>query len=125
VERSIVDNPYTRIFVNYAAGYKGVADSDFDYQRLQLYFKQPLLIGPSVARISSSSSGKTYGTVPLGLMSIVPETKLILPLRIPLATSISTNSSPMSTPLSSGNIFRGNFARVPLLRKLNWREIVS
>ena len=36
VERLNVDNPYSRFFVNYSQGFKGLIDSDFDYSKLQL-----------------------------------------------------------------------------------------
>jgi hypothetical protein len=46
VERDVVDNPYSRFFINYSHGFKGVLNSDFKYEKLQLYYKQPIIIGP-------------------------------------------------------------------------------
>lgn len=127
VERSIVDNPYTRIFVNYAAGYKGVADSDFDYQRLQLYFKQPLLIGPIGRSNFIVELGKTYGTVPLGLMSIVPGNQTYFTIENTFSNlNFYEFVADQYATFQWEHNFQGKiFARVPLLRKLNWREIVS
>jgi len=45
VERRDVDNPYSRIFVNYSQGFKGFINSDFSYQKIQVYYKQPIIIG--------------------------------------------------------------------------------
>lgn len=127
VERSIVDNPYTRIFVNYAAGYKGIADSDFDYQRLQLYFKQPLLIGPIGRSNFIVELGKTYGTVPLGLMSIVPGNQTYFTIENTFSNlNFYEFVADEYATFQWEHNFQGKiFARVPLLRKLNWREIVS
>ncbi|RZJ96133.1 MAG: carboxypeptidase-like regulatory domain-containing protein, partial [Flavobacterium sp.] len=72
VERSIVDNPYPRIFVNYSQGLKGVMNSDFDYEKIQLYYKQPMNIGGLGRLDAIVELGKTYSYIPLGLMSIVP-----------------------------------------------------
>ncbi len=45
VERQLVDFNFPRVFVNYSQGVKGVLDSDFDYQKVQLYYRHPILIG--------------------------------------------------------------------------------
>ena len=72
VERMFVDNPFSRFFVNYSQGIKGVFNSDFDYQKVQLYFKQPITIGPLGRTSITMEIGKTFGKVPLGLLSIIP-----------------------------------------------------
>jgi hypothetical protein len=33
-------------FVNYSHGFKGLLNSDFKYEKIQLYYKQPIIIGP-------------------------------------------------------------------------------
>ncbi len=127
VERDIVDNPYTRIFVNYAAGYKGIADSDFDYQRLQLYFKQPVLIGPIGRSNFIVELGKTYGQVPLGLMSIIPgnQTYFTIENTFSNLNFYEFVADEYATFQWEHNFHGKIFARVPLLRKLNWREIIG
>jgi len=127
VERSVIDNPYPRIFVNYAAGYKGIADSDFDYQRLQLYYKQPLLIGPIGRSNFIVELGKTFGTVPLGLMSIVPgnQTYFTIENTFSNLNFYEFVADEYATFQWEHNFHGKLFARVPLLRKLNWREIVG
>jgi len=127
VERDVVDNPYTRIFVNYAAGYKGIADSDFDYQRLQVYFKQPVLIGPIGRSNFIVELGKTFGTVPLGLMSIVPgnQTYFTIENTFSNLNFYEFVADQYATFQWEHNFHGKIFARVPLLRKLNWREIIG
>ncbi|GEP51657.1 membrane protein [Flavobacterium noncentrifugens] len=127
VERDVVDNPYTRIFVNYAAGYKGIADSDFDYQRLQLYFKQPVLIGPIGRSNFIVELGKTFGTVPLGLMSIVPgnQTYFTIENTFSNLNFYEFVADEYATFQWEHNFHGKIFARIPLLRKLNWREIIG
>ncbi len=72
VERNVVDSPYSRLFVNYSHGFKGVLNSDFQYEKLQLYYKQPIIIGPLGRTNIIVELGKTFGTVPLGLLSVIP-----------------------------------------------------
>src|SRR6478609_537292 len=72
VERSIANSPYTTLFLNYSQGYKGIINSDFNYKKLEIYYKQPIVIGPLGRSNLILELGKTFGTVPLGLLSIVP-----------------------------------------------------
>ncbi len=127
VERDVVDNPFPRIFVTYAAGYKGIADSDFDYQRLQLYYKQPVLIGPIGRSNFIVELGKTFGTVPLGLMSIVPgnQTYFTIENTFSNLNFYEFVADEYATFQWEHNFHGKLFARVPLLRKLNWREIIG
>jgi hypothetical protein len=45
-------------------------NSDFQYEKIQLYYK-PIVIGP-LGRSNVMEVGKTFGTIPLGLMSVIP-----------------------------------------------------
>src|SRR5690606_32530069 len=64
VERNIVDNNYARIYLNYSQGLKGVLDSDFNYEKLQLYYKQPIIIGLLGRLFVTTEIGKTFGEIP-------------------------------------------------------------
>jgi hypothetical protein len=126
VERDVVDNPYTRIFVNYSAGIKGMLDSDFDYKKIQLYYKQPIIIGALGRMNLIMEVGKTYGTVPLGLLSVVPGNQTYFTIE---NTFSNLNFYEFVTDeyatFQWNHHFNGKiFARVPALRKLNWREVV-
>jgi len=127
VERMYVDSPYSHIFVNYSQGFKGLANSDFDYQKLQLYYKQPLLIGPIGRTNLIMELGKTFGKVPLGLMSVVPGNQTYFTIE---NTFNNLNFYEFITDeyatLQWTHNFNGKlFSRVPYLRKLNWREIIG
>jgi hypothetical protein len=127
VERVGVDSPYSHIFVNYSQGFKGFANSDFDYQKVQLYFRQPLLIGPIGRTNLIMEVGKTFGQIPLGLMSVVPGNQTYFTIE---NTFNNLNFYEFVTDeyatLQWVHNFNGKiFSRVPYLRKLNWREIVG
>ncbi|MGQ7945519.1 DUF5686 family protein [Flavobacterium sp. WC2509] len=127
VERSIANSPYTTVFVNYSQGYKGVFNSDFNYKKLELYYKQPIVIGPLGRTNLILELGKTFGAVPLGLMSIVPGNQTFFTIE---NTFSNLNYYEFVTDkyatLQWYHDFNGRlFARVPFLRKLNWREIIG
>ena len=72
VDRLDVDFNYPRVFLSYSNGLKGVLDSDFDYQKLQFYYRQPTLIGGFGRLFTTFETGKIFGEVPLGLMGVIP-----------------------------------------------------
>jgi hypothetical protein len=127
VERAYVDNPYSRVFVNYSQGLKGVFNSDFDYQKLQLYYKQPILMG-GVGRLNAIVElGKTYGDVPLGLLSIVPgnQTYFTIENTFNLLDFYEFETDQYATFQLEHNFGGRIFSRIPFMRKLNWRETIG
>ena len=127
VERAVTDSPYTRVFVNYSSGVKGLFDSDFDYQKIQLYYKQPIVIGPLGRTNLIMELGKTYGAVPLGLMSIIPGNQTYFTIENTFSNlNFYEFVADEYATFQWEHHFQGKiFARIPLLRKLNWREIVG
>lgn len=127
VDRLEVDNNYARFFVSYSNGLKGVLDSDFDYQKLQLYYRQPALIGGFGRLFSTLEVGKTFGEVPLGLMGIIPgnQSYFIIENTYNLLDYYDFVADEYAS-LHFEHHFNGRlFSRIPVLRKLNLREIVG
>ena len=127
VERSIASSPYTTFFVNYSQGYKGILNSDFNYKKIEVYYKQPITIGPLGRTNLILELGKTFGTVPLGLMSIVPGNQTFFTIE---NTFSNLNYYEFVTDKYAtfqwNHDFNGRlFARIPFMRKLNWREIIG
>ena len=127
VERMSVDSPFSRVFVSFSQGLKGMANSDFDYQRIQLYYKQPLIIGPIGRTNFITEMGKTFGKVPLGLMSIIPGNQSYFQIDNTFSNlNYYEFVADEYATLQWEHNFQGKlFARIPLMRKLNWREIIG
>ena len=127
VERDYADSPFTSLFVTYSQGFKGLLSSDFNYKKLQLYYKQPIIIGPLGRSNVTVEMGKTFGYIPLGLMSIVPGNQSIFSI------SNTFNNLQFYEFLADQYVtfnwdhdFQGRFfARIPFMRKLNWRENIG
>jgi hypothetical protein len=127
VDRIDVDLNYPRFFVSYSQGLKGVFDSDFNYSKLQLYYRQPLLIGGFGRLFSTLEIGKTFGAVPLSLMGVIPgnQSYFIIDNTYNLLNYYDFVAD-QYTSLHLEHNFNGKlFSRIPLLRKLNWREIIG
>ncbi len=127
VERRQIDSPYSRFFINYSQGIKGFVQSDFDYQKIQLYYKQPIIIGAIGRSDFIMELGKTYGKIPLGLMSVVPgnQTYFIIENTFSNLNFYEFVTDQYATFQWQHNFNGKIFSRIPLLRKLNLREIVG
>lgn len=127
VERREIDSPYSRFFINYSQGFKGLIDSDFDYQKIQLYYKQPVVIGALGRSNFTMELGKTFGQVPLGLMSVVPgnQTYFIIQNTFSNLNFYEFVADEYATMQWEHNFNGKIFARIPGIRKLNLREIIG
>ena len=127
VERRDVDAPYSRFFINYSQGFKGLIDSDFDYQKIQMYYKQPIIIGAIGRSNFTMELGKTFGQIPLGLMSVIPgnQTYFIIDNTFSNLNFYEFVADQYAT-FQWQHDFNGKiFSRIPYLRKLNLREIIG
>ncbi|MFM9987320.1 DUF5686 family protein [Flavobacterium sp.] len=127
VERLEVDNNYSRVFVNYSQGFKGIFNSDFEYQKLQLYYRQPIYMGGMGRLFSTFEVGKVFGTVPLGLLAVVPgnQSYFVIDNTYNLMNYYEFVTDQYAS-LHLEQHFNGRiFSRIPFMKKLNWREIVG
>lgn len=127
VERYNTDSPFTSFFVNYSQGFKGLLSSDFEYKKLQLYYKQPIIIGPLGRSNITVEMGKTFGYIPLGLMSVVPGNQSIFDISNTFSNlKYYEFVTDQYVTLKWDHDFQGRFfARIPFMRKLNWRENIG
>jgi hypothetical protein len=108
-------------------GIKGFLDSDFEYKKLQIYYKQPFIIGPIGVLNSTMELGKTFGSVPLGLMSIIPGNQTYFTIRntFNLLNFYEFEADQYATLQLEHNFGGRIFARIPYLRKFNLRETIG
>ena len=127
VDRLDVDFNYARFFVSYSNGIKGVLDSDFNYQKLQLYYRQPALIGGFGRLFTTFETGKIFGEVPLGLMGVIPgnQSWFVIENTYNLLDYYDFVADEYAS-LHFEHHFNGRlFSRIPFVRKLNLREIIG
>jgi hypothetical protein len=127
VDRIDVDFNYPRVFLSYSNGLKGVLDSDFDYQKLQFYYRQPMLIGGFGRLFATFETGKIFGEVPLGLMGVIPgnQSWFVIENTYNLLDYYDFVADEYAS-LHLEHHFNGRlFSRIPYLRKLNLREIIG
>jgi hypothetical protein len=127
VERYNADSPFTSFFVTYSQGFKNLFSSDFNYKKLQFYYNQPIIIGPLGRSNITIEAGKTFGYIPLGLMSVVPGNQSFFNI----ANTFNNLQfyefvTDQYVTFKWDHDFQGRFfSRIPFMRKLNWRENIG
>ncbi|WP_299895161.1 DUF5686 and carboxypeptidase-like regulatory domain-containing protein [uncultured Aquimarina sp.] len=124
---TVNDGDYAQLFLNYSVGLDHILESDFEYQKVQFFYRQPWNIGGFGVLNSSIELGKTFGEVPLGLLSVVPgnQTYLSIQNTFPLLNFYEFVTDTYAAVHIEHNFNGRIFSRIPLLRKLNLRELVG
>lgn len=127
VERRTKNDDFARLFTQVTRGDKSILSSDFDYTKLQLSYLQPWAIGAFGRLTTTVEVGRTYGEIPLGLMSVIPGNQTYF--------SIYNTFSQLDfyefvtdeyATLHVEHNFNGRlFSRIPLLKKYNLRAILG
>ena len=127
VERTINSDKLRNIFLQVTRGSKNLFNSDFNYTKVQFSYSQPWFIGGFGRLKTSLEAGKTFGDVPLGLLSVVPGNQTYFAF---FNTFNQLDFYEFVTDTYTTFHLEHNFngrllARVPLIRKLNLRAIVG
>ena len=127
VDRRTTNEWFPTFFASYTKGLEGTLGSDFDYDRLPFSFKKGIRLGGFGQLNVSTEIGKTFGDVPLSLLSPVPGNQSLFSI---FNTYSQLNFYEFVTDeyasLQLEHNFGGRiFSRIPFLKKLNLREIVS
>ncbi|TMU50981.1 DUF5686 family protein [Flagellimonas algicola] len=127
VEPVAVNDDYSTILLNYTKGISGFLESDFDYERIQFSYRQPWQIGGFGRLTSSVELGKTFGEVPLSLLSVVPGNQTLFSLynAFPNLDFYEFVTDTYATLHLEHNFNGRLFSRIPVLRNWNLREIVG
>ena len=128
VERQISnEGRHPILYASYTKGLKGFLNSDFDYDKLQFYYKHRILFGGLGKLNYVLEVGKTFGEVPLTLLDAVPGNQtLFTATRTFDLLDYYEFVTDQYASLHIEHNFNGRiFSRLPLLRKLNLREIIG
>lgn len=127
VERKNKNDNFARLFAQISKGYKGVLDSNFDYTKLQFSYIQPWQVGGFGKLITSIEAGKTFGAVPLGLLSVVPgnQTYFSIYNTFPQLDFYEFVTDTYTSMHVEHNFNGRVFSRIPFLKKYNLRAIVG
>ncbi len=127
VERREANDDFARLFAQISRGDKDIFNSDFDYTKLQMSYLQPMQVGGFGRLTTTIEAGKTFGEVPLGLLSVIPGNQSYFSIyntfsQLDYYEFVSDTYASVHLEHNFNGRF---FSRIPFLRKLNLREIVS
>ncbi|MDG1570925.1 DUF5686 family protein [Robiginitalea sp. M366] len=127
VERRDVNDTYSNLFLQYTRGLQGFLQSDFDYSKWQFSYTQPWQLGGLGRLRTTLEAGKTFGEVPLGLLSVVPGNQTLFSIysTFPNLDFYEFVTDTYVAAHLEHNFNGRLFSRLPLLRNWNLREIVG
>jgi hypothetical protein len=127
VERRNKNDDFARLFAQVTVGDPSLFNSDFDYKKLQFSYYQPWALGGFGRLTTSIEVGKTYGDIPLGLMSVVPGNQSYFSIYNTFSNlDFYEFVTDEYATLHVEHNFNGRlFSRIPLLKKYNLRAIIG
>ena len=127
VERTVINEWFPSFQLNYTRGFKGLLGSDFSYDKVQFAYRQGHRLGGLGILSTTLELGKTYGTVPLSLLSPVPGNQALFSIyntfsQLDFYEFITDEYASLHLQHNFGGRI---FSKIPLLKKLNLRELVG
>lgn len=127
VERRTANDNFASLFAIVTRGDKSIFGSDFDYTKLQASYIQPWALGGLGRLTTTVEVGKTFGDIPLGLLSVVPGNQSYFSIyntfsQLDFYEFVTDTYASMHLEHNFNGRF---FSRIPFLRKYNLREIVG
>ncbi|MDB2463018.1 DUF5686 and carboxypeptidase regulatory-like domain-containing protein [Algibacter sp.] len=127
VERRLANDDFASLFAQVTRGDKSIFNSDFDYTKVQFSYTQPWQMGGFGRLYTTIEAGKTFGEVPLGLLSVIPGNQSYFSIYNTFSQlDFYEFVSDTYGSFQFEHNFNGRlFSRIPFLRKLNLREIIN
>ena len=112
--------------LKFTHGFENVLEGDFDYNKLQFLYSQPIILGNLGRTIVNVEAGKNFDTVPLALQNIIPGNQ---------SYSLVSNTFALLkyyefvadayTTMDVEHHFQGKIlSYLPLIKKLKLREVI-
>ncbi len=127
VERRFGRNIFPTLVFNYRKGYKGPFNGTHSYDKIQFKYNHPILLGELGLLDATFEGGKTFGTVPIGLLNAIPANQSFSLVKNTFALLnyydfvTDTYAATHLEHHFNGFIFN----RIPLLKKLKLRSLVT
>ncbi|WP_298900299.1 DUF5686 and carboxypeptidase-like regulatory domain-containing protein [uncultured Psychroserpens sp.] len=127
VERRNANDGFATLFAQVTRGDKSWFNSDFDYTKVQFSYIQPWQVGGFGRLTTTIEAGKTFGEVPLGLLSVVPGNQSYFSIYNTFPQlDFYEFVTDTYTSLHLEHNFNGRiFSRIPFLKKYNLRAIIG
>jgi len=127
VERRTANDGFASLFAQVTKGDKNLFNSDFNYTKVQFSYIQPWQVGGFGRLTTTIEAGKTFGEVPLALLSVVPGNQSYFSIYNTFPQlDFYEFVTDTYTSLHLEHNFNGRiFSRIPFLKKYNLRAIIG
>ncbi len=127
VERTVSNDWFPTIYLGYTKGIENLFESDFDYEKVQMSYRQPWRMGGVGTFTSTIEAGKTFGAVPLGLLSVIPGNQNLFSIygTFPQLNYYEFITDTYASVHLEHNFGGRLFSRIPFLKQFNLREIIG
>ncbi|MFC7356532.1 DUF5686 family protein [Jejudonia soesokkakensis] len=128
VERTVINGGnFPTFYLGYTYGLKDMLGGDFEYSKVQALYTQPWNIGGFGRMYTTVEVGKIFDPVPLSLLSPIPGNQTLFSIynsfsQLDFYEFVSDTYASFHMQHDFGGRI---FSRVPLLRKLNLREVIG
>lgn len=128
VEQTVINSDhFPSFYAGYSYGLKDVMGGDFEYKKIQALYTQPWNIGGIGRLLSTVEVGTTIGAVPLSLLNPIPGNQTYFSnynsfSQLDYYEFVSDTYASLHLQHNFGGRI---FSRIPLLRKLDLREVVG
>jgi hypothetical protein len=126
VKRYDVNADYSVILLRYSHGFSNGNVQSFDYHKIQFFYNKHFIIGAVGNLDFRFETGKTFGTVPLALLNVVPGNQSFFYVNNSYQLlNYYEFITDTYVALRLKHNFGGRiFSKIPLLKKTKWRELL-
>lgn len=126
IRRRFGNDLHPTFILSYKKSIEGVYNSTFNYDKLQFYYNHPIVVSNLGVLDATVEFGKTFGEVPLSLLSVVPGNQSFTVSRNTF--SLMNYYEFVTDTYASGHfLYRFNgviMNRIPLIKKLKLRSLL-
>lgn len=120
-------NIYPSIILNYRHGYKDILGGTHNYDKIQIRYNQPIMLGSLGLLDATIEGGKTFGEVPISLLSPIPANQSFSLVKNTFALM---NYYDFVTDTYLAGHFEQHFNgfllnRIPIINKLKLRSLLT
>ncbi|TAF45955.1 MAG: carboxypeptidase-like regulatory domain-containing protein [Sphingobacteriales bacterium] len=115
------------LMLNFKRGYKGILGSNFNYNRLQVQYNNPIVLGKFGILDATLGSGKTFEALPLSILTAISsnQTYFLLPNTFALLDYYDFVADTYVEGHFEHHLNSFLLNRIPVIKKLNLRSLLT
>ncbi len=112
--------------LKFTHGFEKIFNGDFDYNKIQFLYRQPIIVGNFGTALINFEAGKNFSTVPLALQNVIPGNQSYTLARntFSLLRYYEFVADSYSTLHLEHHLNGKLVSYIPLVKKLKFREVV-